>query len=160
MAQWAIMKKALCLTLATLALTACATTAPQAPTTPLAATYGQWQVVQCGLENTRAEITLRAQAKPEQNTLRVQLTAATPLPRAPEIILNNRYKLNQSLAGKDQVWAFEVPFEFIDQTEMELDKLFLQVLYQPEGSPRALQAIFSLRGLPLGMAALAAHCAP
>lgn len=137
-------------------LTACAL--PTKPPVALQSRYGQWVVTDCKLENTRADVTIRTDAYTSDQTVRVEIHTLVPVTDTPIVQINNNYVLNKTLEGGQGTWAFELPFELIDQAEMKLDKLFLGITYKPTNSLTPLQAIFSLRALPDGIIALAENC--
>ena len=141
--------------LALFILSGCAT--PKPPVA-LKDTYGQWVVKDCKLENTRADITIRTDAYTSNQTVRVEIRPQVETTGTPEVQINNNYVLNKTLEGGNGIWAFELPFELVDQAEMKLDKLFLGITYKPVDSLTPLQAIFSLRELPDGIIAVAENC--
>lgn len=136
-------------------LAGCAT--PKPPVA-LKDSYGQWVVKDCKLENTRADITIRTDAYTSNQTVRVEIRPQVETTGIPEVQINNNYVLNKTLEGGNGVWAFELPFELVDQAEMKLEKLFLGITYKPVDSLTPLQAIFSLRELPDGIIAVAENC--
>tara|TARA_Y100001960_G_scaffold329659_1_gene421606 strand:- start:3339 stop:3809 length:471 start_codon:yes stop_codon:yes gene_type:complete len=120
--------------------------------------YGIWDVQECKLKATRADMTVSLTDIYNEDAARILIESDTLLNQTPKVSIFGLEGYDFSLTGAGDTFSIEIPTGMLEQARMHLNQTFLQITYQVKGADYFRRAIFPLQELPKAMLDIKKNC--